>query len=65
MGKLISEMTDAEKEVDRNRAFAYPVMSDQLDMLWHAIDADETLKVQFAEFYNAIKAVKDANPKPE
>ena len=32
-------------------------------MLWHAIDADETLKVQFADFYNAIKVVKDAYPK--
>jgi len=65
MGKLISEMTDAEKEVDKNRAFAYPSYTEQLDMLWHAIDANETLKTQFAEFYNAIKAVKDANPKPE
>jgi len=65
MGKLISEMTDAEKEVDKNRAFSYPSYTEQLDMLWHAIDANETLKTQFAEFYNAIKAVKDANPKPE
>jgi len=61
----INSMTDAEKEVDKNRAFAYPSYTEQLDMLWHAIDANETLKTQFAEFYNAIKAVKDANPKPE
>ena len=59
----INSMTDAEREVDRNRAYAYPVISDQLDMLWHAIDANETLKTQFADFYNAIKAVKDAYPK--
>ena len=59
----INAMTDEQKEVDRNRAFAYPSYTEQLDMLWHAIDADETLKVQFATFYNAIKTVKDANPK--
>ena len=62
MSKLDS-MTDAEKEVDMNRAFAYPSYTEQLDMLWHAIDADADLKVKFATFYNAIKAVKDANPK--
>ena len=65
MGKTIDQMTDAEKEVDKDRAFAYPSYTEQLDMLWHAIDADETLKVQFADFYNAIKTVKDSNPKPE
>ena len=59
----INEMTDAEKEVDMNRAFAYPSYTEQLDMLWHAIDADADLKVKFATFYNAIKTVKDANHK--
>lgn len=62
MSKL-DNMTDAEKEVDMNRAFAYPSYTEQLDMLWHAIDADADLKVKFATFYNAIKTVKDANPK--
>ena len=61
----INLMTDAQKEVDKNRAFAYPSYTEQLDMLWHAIDADETLKVQFADFYNTIKAVKDAYPKED
>lgn len=61
----INAMTDAQKEVDKNRAFAYPSYTEQLDMLWHAIDADEDLKVKFATFYDAIKAVKDANPKSE
>mgnify|MGYP001573934152 CR=1 FL=1 len=59
----LDSMTDAEKEVDMNRAFAYPSYTEQLDMLWHAIDADADLKVKFATFYNAIKTVKDANPK--
>lgn len=65
MTNPIDSMTDAQKEVDRNRAFAYPSFTEQLDMLWHAIDANETLKTQFADFYNAIKAVKDAHPKVE
>ena len=42
----------------------YPAIGDQLDLLWHAIDADSDLKVKFGAFYNSIKAVKDANPKP-
>jgi len=49
----------------RERAKAYPTIGAQLDMLYHAIDADETLKTQFNDFYTAIKAVKDANPLPE
>ena len=49
----------------RERANAYPSIGAQLDMLWHAIDANETLKTQFNDFYTAIKAVKDANPRPE
>lgn len=42
----------------------YPQIGEQLDMLYHAIDADAGLQTQFADFYAAIKAVKDANPKP-
>ena len=44
---------------------SYPPIGEQLDMLWHAIDADADLKVKFATFYNAIKKVKDAHPKEE
>ena len=42
----------------------YAAIGDQLDLLWHAIDADTDLKSKFSAFYNSIKAVKDANPKP-
>ena len=48
----------------QERALAYPEIADQLDMLWHSIDAGEfgdTAKQ--SEFYIANKAVKDANPK--
>ena len=46
------------------RLDSYPAIGEQLDLLYHAIDADADLKVKLAGFYNAIKAVKDANPKP-
>ena len=47
----------------RDRANSYPTIGDQLDMLWHSIDADATLKSNYADFHTAIKTVKDANPK--
>ena len=52
------------QEYARTRADAYPSIGDQLDMLWHAIEANATLKTRYADFHTAIKAVKDANPKP-
>jgi len=51
------------KEYQRKRASEYPQIGDQLDKLWHSINADDTLKTQFADFYNTIKAVKDKYPK--
>ena len=48
----------------RTREAAYPSIGDQLDMLWHAIDADAPLKSNYADFHTALKTVKDANPKP-
>ena len=50
----------------RARAAAYPLIGDQLDMLWHAVDTGDwtAAKVKTTEFYTALKAVKDANPKP-
>ena len=50
----------------RTRATAYPSIGDQLDMLWHAVDTGDwtAAKVKTTEFYTALKAVKDANPKP-
>ena len=48
----------------RNGSTTYPAIGDQLDLLWHAIDVDADLKAKFSAFYNSIKEVKDANPKP-
>jgi hypothetical protein len=39
----------------------YPLIGDQLDMLWHAIDNGTLNKT--SDFYTAIKAVKDEHPK--
>jgi len=52
------------KAYARTRETAYPSIGDQLDMLWHAVDADATLKTKYADFHTAIKTVKDATPKP-
>ena len=45
------------------RSEEYDTIGNQLDLLWHAIDADSDLKAKFSAFYNSIKKVKDANPK--
>ena len=63
---LDAEAAAVKYKTDRTTdgSTTYPAIGDQLDLLWHAIDADSDLKVKFASFYNSIKAVKDANPKP-
>ena len=63
---LNAEAAAVKYKTDRtiNGSTIYPAIGDQLDLLWHAIDADADLKGKFSAFYNSIKAVKDANPKP-
>ena len=63
---LDAEAAAVKYKTDRttNGSTTYASIGDQLDLLWHAIDADADLKAKFASFYNSIKAVKDANPKP-
>ena len=51
-----------DRTIDGSKTYA-PI-GDQLDLLWNAIDADTDLKSKFSAFYNSIKTVKDANPKP-
>ena len=60
------ELNKLNYQTDRttNGSTTYSSVGDQLDLLWHAIDADTDLKSKFSAFYNSIKAVKDANPKP-
>ena len=63
---LDAEAAAVKYKTDRttNGTKTYASFGDQLDLLWHAIDADADLKSKFSAFYNSIKAVKDANPKP-
>ena len=66
--EITAEVTRLQSIYDNNqyqRDRQYAPIGDQLDMLWHSIDAGEfgdTAKQ--SEFYIANKAVKDANPKP-
>ena len=46
----------------RNRQAEYPEIAEQLDQLWHAIDAGKLDKT--SDFYTKLKKVKDDNPKP-
>ena len=63
--KALQDAWDLENDSYKSkRRDNYPNIGEQLDLLWHAIDADADLKVKLAGFYNAIKTVKDSNPKP-
>lgn len=46
----------------QNRIQNYPPVTDQLDMLWHAMDQGTLPKVE--PFYTDIKTVKETYPKP-
>ena len=65
-----AEWDDAVKSVEndykntqyqRDRQPEYPEIGDQLDMLFHAIDAGALDKK--SDFYTTLKAVKDKYPK--
>jgi hypothetical protein len=69
--QITAKQAELQTEYDakayaRTRETAYPSIGDQLDMLWHAVDTGDwtPTKVKTTEFYTALKAVKDANPKP-
>ncbi len=57
LSQMIAEWEKLQYQRDR----VYPSIGDQLDMLYHAIDAGKVNKT--SDFYKALKAVKDANPK--
>lgn len=54
---------DPEPEYDHRmaRVAAYPPIAEQIDMLWHAMDADPAKRLE--PFYSRIKAVKQAFPR--
>lgn len=61
----IVEMANEPEQSDyaQQRRNSYPEIGDQLDMLWHSIDQNPSLKSEYFEFYEAIKAVKVKHPK--
>ena len=59
--KELETLWETTEEPRVNRKIAYPEIEEQLDKLFHDIDAGKLDKT--GEFYKAIKAVKDANPK--
>jgi len=61
-----AKMVEVQADYDANqyqRDRVYPSIGDQLDMLWHSIDQNPSLKSEYFEFYEAIKAVKVKHPK--
>ena len=69
-GKIVEKESDERKKLRetkqarQDRKDEYPEIGEQLDMLYHAIDADSDLKTKFSSFYNTIKSVKEKYPKP-
>ena len=61
-GQLVEVAPDAPVLTYQQRRFAaYPAVHDQLDALWHAMNAGELPRV--AAFFDPIAAVKAAHPK--
>lgn len=47
----------------QRRVGLYPEITEQLDMLWHAMDADPSKRLD--PFYSSLKVIKETNPKPD
>tara|TARA_R100001460_G_scaffold108013_1_gene157949 strand:+ start:599 stop:919 length:321 start_codon:yes stop_codon:yes gene_type:complete len=57
-----SKLDEQDNGYARARQDAYPALGEQLDLLYHDMTAGKGDKT--GEWYKAVKAVKDANPKP-
>ena len=57
-----SKLDTQDNGYKQARLDSYGSIGDQLDLLYHDMTADKGDKT--GEWYKAIKAVKDANPKP-
>jgi hypothetical protein len=57
MGEMTLEELKHINDQIGNRRRAYPSIEDQLDMLWHAMDADPSKRLE--PFYTTIKTIKD------
>lgn len=58
-------LAEVPRSIDykKQRAREYPLLKEQMDMLWHAIDTDSLNKE--SDFYKELKKVKDKYPKTE
>lgn len=57
-----SKLDEQDNGYARARQEAYPAIAEQLDLLYHDMTAGKGDKT--GEWWKAVKAVKDANPKP-
>lgn len=48
---------------DAQRMHAYPMLQNQLDMLWHELNQSGSLSTN-GEWFNQIKSIKEEFPKP-
>ena len=58
----IAEWNKVKYKWERQVVFMTVNIQEQLDLLWHDIDQGKLDKT--GGFYNAIKVIKDRNPKP-
>ena len=58
--KIVIEELETDAHIEP-RLQAYPAIAEQLYKLWHDMNNDKLNKE--GEFFKALKAVKDANPK--
>jgi len=61
IGHNINDTITNPHQYIEDRQQAYPEITDQLDMLWHAIDSGTLDKT--SDFYITLKEVKDQYPK--
>ena len=57
------EKLDEALAYAESRREAYPPIQEQLDLLFHEMTASGSLSIS-GSWFNTVKAVKDANPKP-
>jgi len=60
---FIETSLSPEVEYYGKRKIEYPSIEEQLDMMWHSMDEDETKRIE--PFYSFIKSIKDKYPKPK
>ena len=54
-----------DHEYQAARVFEYPTLAEQLDALWHDIEAGKFgAKAKDSSFFKQLKAVKEKYPKP-